>query len=142
MLLLPYIIWDSYVTDFCSELSLSRVQFLEIWLFLKSLCYKLISFKIVNAHKHIKTLKEQGRLCSVIFYERPKILLNELRINLQKQHKPKILTVHIGQEAMIFTCTFPWSVFKRKYRCRFVNLLYYLLRPRCKEPRPMRAIYF
>lgn len=102
-----YIIWDSYVTNFRSELSLSRVQFL--WLFLKSLCYELINFKIVNAHKHIKTLKEQGRLC----------LLNELRINLQKQRKPKILTVHIGQEAMTLTCIFPWSVFKRKFRCTY-----------------------
>lgn len=43
---------------FGSELSLSRVQFLL--LFLMALCYKLINFKIFNARKHKKTLKEQG----------------------------------------------------------------------------------
>lgn len=55
---------------FCSELSLSRVQFLL--LFLMALCYKLINFKIFNARKHKKTLKEQGWLSSKNFTKDPK----------------------------------------------------------------------
>lgn len=105
---------------FCSELSLSRVQFLL--LFLMALCYKLINFKIFNARKHKKTLKEQGWLSSKILRKTQNSVKWTTQI-LQKQRQPKILTVHIRQKSMILTCIFPLSVFKTKTRCRLCELI-------------------
>lgn len=113
---------------FCSELSLSRVQFLL--LFLMALCYKLINFKIFNARKHKKTLKEQGWLSSKNFTKDPKFCKMNYA-NITKATPNKNTHCSYKTKKQWFSRAFfhnPCS--KQKPDADCVNLLKYLLRPR------------